>query len=313
MNKKIIAFSIILLGLVHILPAQQEAMFTQYMFNTLAINPGYAGSRDALTLALLNRTQWVNFDGAPRTQTFTMHSPVFIPNTGVGLSVLNDRIGPTNNTSVFIDYSYKIRLNKISHLVLGLKAGASYREIGLNNLDIHDQNDPKFANNVQSDFLPNFGFGVYYFTDRIYLGASIPRILENNYETNTSGGVSSLVKGERKNYYFIAGYVFSLTESLKFKPTTLIKVTSGAPVAVDVSGKVFYRDRVWGGLMFRPGDAIGALVGAYFTKSLAFGYSYDWSYTNNRTFRYNGGTHEIVLIYDFIFTQGQKIRSPRYF
>jgi type IX secretion system PorP/SprF family membrane protein len=312
MIKKTIFFSIILLGLVHVLPAQQEAMFTQHMFNTLAINPGYAGSRDALTLALLNRTQWVNFDGAPRTQTFTMHSPLFIPNTGAGLSVLNDRIGPTNNTSIFIDYSYKIQLSKLSHLVLGLKAGASYRENGLNNLDIHDQNDPKFANNVQSDFLPNFGFGVYYFTDRIYLGASIPRILENNYETNTSEGVSSLVRGERQNYYFIAGYVFSFNESLKFKPATLVRITGGAPVTADFSGKVFYRDRVWGGLMFRPGDAMGAIVGAYITQNLAFGYSYDWSYTN-RTFRYNGGTHEIVLIYDFVFTQGQKIRSPRYF
>ncbi len=312
MIKKTIAFAIILLGLASPLSAQQEAMFTHYMFNTLAINPGYAGSRDALTLALLNRTQWVNFEGAPRTQTFTMHSPLFIRNTGMGLSVLNDRIGPTNNTSVFIDYSYKIRLSKLSHLVFGLKAGASYRENGLNNLAIHDQNDPQFANNVQSDFLPNFGFGLYYFTDRIYLGASIPGILEIDYENNTTGGVSSLVSGKRQNYFFIAGYIFSLNEAFKFKPTTLVKVTGGAPVAVDVSGQIYYRDRIWGGLMFRSGDAMGALVGAYITQSLAFGYSYDWSYTN-RTFRYNGGTHEIVLIYDFVFTQGQKIRSPRYF
>lgn len=291
--------------------AQQEAMFTHYMFNTLSINPGYAGSRDALTIALLDRNQWVGFEGAPRTQTLTIHSPLMFPNMGAGLSVVNDKIGPLNFTSVYADYSYKIQVSKTSHLVFGLKAGTTFMRNGLTGLDLQNPDDPSFSNDYRSEILPNFGFGLYYFTDKYYLGFSIPKILENDYNKNISSGATN-IGGEAKNYFIIAGYLFTLDEYFKLKPTTFLKITAAAPIELDVSAQLYYKDRIWGGLMYRTGDAVGVLVGANLTKSLAFGYSYDWSFTN-RSFRYNGGSHEIVLIYDFIFTEGQKVRSPRYF
>jgi type IX secretion system PorP/SprF family membrane protein len=291
--------------------AQQDPMFTHYMFNTLAINPGYAGSRDALTVTFLDRMQWTGFDGAPKTQTLTMHSPLWVKNTGIGLSVINDKIGPTNNTSFYADFSYKIKISTRSHLAFGFKAGMNIMKNDLADLKLQDQQDPEFQNNIRSNFLPNFGFGLYYYSDKYYIGASIPKLLENNFKENSVSGSVNL-GSEAKHYFLIGGYLYKINEDFKLKPTTFIKITKAAPIEMDFSGQLLYKDRVWAGAMYRTGDAVGILVGAYVTQSLAIGYSYDWSYTN-RSFKYNGGSHEILLQYDFVFKEQQKIRSPRYF
>lgn len=302
---------IVLLSLSQFLKAQQDPMFTHYMFNTLAINPAYAGSRDALTVSFLHRTQWVGFDGAPTTQTLTMHSPLFIKNAGIGLSVINDKIGPTNNTSFYADFSYRIRITQRSQLAFGLKGGLNVMRNKLSDLQLEDQQDQAFEKNIQSDLLPNFGFGLYYFTDKYYIGVSIPKLLENNFKENSVSGSTNL-GGEEKHYFLIAGYLYKINEDFKLKPTTFLKVTSAAPMEVDLSAQILYKDRIWLGAMYRTGDACGVLLGAYITPRLAVGYSYDWSFVN-RTFKYNGGSHEIMLQYDFFFKEAQKIRSPRYF
>ena len=291
--------------------AQQDAMFTHYMYNTLAVNPAYAGSRDALTITGLHRSQWVGFDGAPTTQTLTLHTPILNQNTGLGLSFINDKIGPTNTTSFYADFSYKIKLTKKANLAFGLKGGLNMMTHNLTDLSLDTQNDPAFINDVQSKLLPNFGFGMYYFTERFYAGVSIPKLLENNFDLNSTSGTTNLAS-EKRHYFLIAGSVFDLNEEIKFKPTAFVKLTNGAPIEGDITGSFIFNDKFWLGAMFRTGDAVGILAGINITDQFSLGYSFDWSYANT-TFRYNGGSHEIMLRYDFIYKAEEKIRSPRYF
>ena len=291
--------------------AQQDAMFTHYMYNTLAVNPAYAGSRDALTITGLHRSQWVGFDGAPTTQTLTLHTPILNQNTGLGLSFINDKIGPTNTTSFYADFSYKIKLTKKANLAFGLKGGLNMMTHNLTDLSLDTQNDPAFINDVQSKLLPNFGFGMYYFTERFYAGVSIPKLLENNFDLNSTSGTTNLAS-EKRHYFLIAGSVFDLNEEIKFKPTAFVKLTNGAPIEGDITGSFIFNDKFWLGAMFRTGDAVGILAGINITHQFSLGYSFDWSYANT-TFRYNGGSHEIMLRYDFIYKAEEKIRSPRYF
>lgn len=310
--KKILIIAIALIGTLAV-SAQQDAMYTHYMFNTLAINPAYAGSRDALTVTGLHRSQWVGFEGAPVTQTLTLHSPVFNDKIGLGLSVLNDKIGPTNTTSFYADFAYKIRVSEKGKLAFGLKGGINLMQGEINTLKLGDANDQSFVNNIESDLLPNFGFGIYYYTLKWYIGASTPKLLENSFSTNTSTGGTD-VFGEQRHYFLIAGAVFNLNSSgsVKIKPTTFVKLTNGAPAEADLTAMFIFQDKVELGAMYRTGDAIGLLLGYNFSNQLRFGYSFDWSMVNT-TFKYNNGSHEVMLRYDFIYKDKAKIRSPRYF
>lgn len=304
--KKII-LSIIVCFSMFQLYSQQDAMFTHYSFNTIAINPGYAGSRDALTVTGLNRLQWVDFDGAPVTQTLTLHAPIANEKIGLGLSFLNDIIGPTNTTSIYADFAYKIKVGP-GKLAFGLKGGINMRSNRLSKLTEIDV-DPIGKNDVSSQVLPNFGFGMYYSTEKYYVGLSTPRLLESEYEGN------SLTKSiEKRHYYFIAGTVFPInkTKTIKLRPTTFVKLTEGAPIEVDLTALFYFNDKFWVGPMLRSGDAAGVLAGLNITDQFAFGYSFDWSFSN-KTIKYNYGSHELMLRYDFIFNNKAKIRSPRYF
>lgn len=293
--------------------AQQDAMFTHYSFNTLAVNPGYAGSRDALTVTGLHRSQWVSFPGAPNTQTLTLHAPVANEKIGLGLSFLNDKIGPTKSTAINVDFAYKIKVGQKGKLAFGLKGGLNIRGNRLSDLSTTDGGDKSFEQNVQSELLPNFGFGIYYSLPRFYAGISTPRLLENNFEQNTTSGSTNLAS-ERRHYFFIAGTIFDLNSSgsIKLKPTTFVKVTAGAPLEVDLTALFYFKDKFWAGPMLRTGDALGALVGVNITDQFSLGYSFDYSY-GNTTFKYNGGSHEIMLRYDFLFNNKATIKSPRYF
>jgi len=292
--------------------AQQAPMYTHYMYNTLVVNPGYAGSRDALTVTALDRAQWVNFKGAPVTQTITMHMPLENQHIGLGLSVLNDKIGPTNNTSVMADFAYRMQLTPKSKLALGLSAGANIFQASLNTIQLDQQSDPSFQNNVNNHTTPNFGFGAYYSRERFYAGISVPNLLQNNYSVKNETNGNTLVENEQRSYFLIAGTMLPITENLAFKPTTLIKVTSAAPIEEDFTASFIIMKRLLLGAMFRTGDAFGALVGFDITDQFHVGYSYDYSY-GLRTSTYNQGSHELVLRYDFLFFDKRQIHSPRYF
>ncbi|MES2568126.1 MAG: type IX secretion system membrane protein PorP/SprF [Bacteroidota bacterium] len=292
--------------------AQQDPMYTHYMYNTLMVNPAYAGSREALTVTGLHRSQWVNFKGAPVVQSLTMHSPLVNEHIGVGLSVLNDKIGPTNRTSIFADFAYRMNLTKKSKLSLGLSGGANIFQANLNSLELDQQNDPSFQNNISNRAVPNFGFGIYYSRERFYAGISAPGLIQNNYSKVSQVGGTTLIGTEQRHYFFIAGGVINLGDNLAFKPTTLVKATPGAPMQADVTASFVIMKKLTLGAMYRTGDAFGGLIGVNLTDQLHVGYSYDWSY-GLKTGRYNQGSHEIMLRYDFIFNSKKQIRTPRHF
>lgn len=310
MKNRFILIALIVLG-VNQIHAQQQAAYTHYMYNTLVINPAYAGSRDALTFTALGRFQWVGFKGAPTTQTFTVHTPVAKKNIGLGLSFVNDKIGPTNNTAVNVDFAYRLKLSEKARLCFGVNGGFNSFSAQVNNLTLSDPTDVAFLENRRGKMLPSLGTGIYFQMPNFYVGASVPSILENNlFATGNSNAVD--ISKERRHYYFIAGAVFTISPSVKFKPTLLGKLVQNAPFQMDVTGTFMLKDVVDLGIMYRTGDGVGALVGVHISKQLLFGYSFDWS-TGVRTGKFNGGSHEIMLRYDLLFNNDGKIKSPRYF
>ena len=289
--------------------AQQEAMYTHYMYNTLGVNPAYAGSRDALTITGLHRSQWVGFEGAPVTQTFTAHSPVLGDAVNLGLSFINDKIGPVRTSALYVDYAFRFNLTEKSKLAFGLKVGFNNYSSNLSELEL-SQADNAFAQ-IASEFSPNVGFGVYYNTERFYAGVSTPKLFENNYlytETTTGSNLSE----EARHYYVILGGLIHTTKDIDFKPTTFVKIVDNAPIEADFTGSFIFYEKFSLGAMFRTGDALGLLLGFNITEQLGIGYSFDWSYVNT-TSKYNDGSHEIMLMYDFIYKNKRRIRSPRYF
>lgn len=292
--------------------AQQVPLYTHYMYNTLVVNPGYAGSRDALTVTVLHRSQWVDFKGAPVTQTITMHSPLQNQHIALGLSVMNDKIGPVNNTSVFGDFAYRMQITVKSKLALGISVGANIFQAELNSLKLDQENDLVFQNNINNHVTPNFGFGAYYSRDRFYAGISTPDLLQNSYSVITQENGNTLIGKEQRHYFFIAGSLLRITDKLDLKPTTLIKVTPAAPIQATPTVSLIIMKKLLVGAMFRTGDAVGGLVGLDITEQLHLGYSFDWSY-GLETLKYNMGSHELVLRYDFLFIDKKQIHSPRNF
>lgn len=307
-----IAASLILMVMSLFVQAQQAPLYTHYMYNTLSVNPAYAGSRDAFTVTGLHRSQWVDFKGAPVTQTLTMHTPLKNENIGVGLAFTNDKIGPTNNTTIFGDFAYRIRLNAMSKLALGVSAGVSVFQADLNSLELDNPNDPVYQDNISNRTTPNFGFGAYYSRERFYVGLSAPNLMQNNYSVVNRTDDEALVAKEKRHYFLIAGAVFILSEHLAFKPTTMIKVTSAAPIQADLTATFIIVQKLHLGAMCRTGDAVGVLAGFDITRQLHLGYSFDWSY-GLETSRYNYGSHELMLRYDFLRFNDKQIHSPRYF
>ncbi len=287
--------------------AQQDAMYTHYAFNTLAVNPAYAGSRDIITITGLHRSQWVGFSGAPITQTITFHSPVYREELGLGLSVVNDKIGPVRFTSFYADLAYRARLNKNVRLSFGLKGGGNLMQGDLASLKTTESGDGGLQN-IKSLFLPNIGAGLYLFSPTWYTGISAPKLIENKFVDNAT----TILDGEKRHFFFIAGFVTNLSSSLKLKPTTFVKATPSAPVEADLTLMFIIKDKIELGIMGRTGDGVGALIGYNINNQTRIGYSFDWSFVA-RTGTTNIGSHEIMIRYDIINSDPEKIYSPRYF
>ena len=296
---------------VFIANTQQTPLYTHYMYNTLVINPAYAGSRDALTVTALHRSQWVDYNGAPMTETITIHSPVKNRHIGVGLSVMNDKIGPVNNSSITGDFAYIMQLNTKSKLALGLSGGINIFQARLSSLKLDQQNDPLFQNNINNRVTPNFGVGAYYSRERFYAGISVPNLIQNSYAGNISNN-NVIIGKEQRHYFLIAGTVLNLSKTIAFKPTTLVKITTANPVQADLTASFIFNNKLLVGVMARTGDAFGILLGLNVNEQLHIGYSYDASYAL-RTYKYNQGSHELILRYDFIYSSNKQIHSPRYF
>ena len=288
--------------------AQQDPMYTQYMYNTLSVNPAYAGSRDALSLTGLIREQWVGIKGAPSTQTLTMHSPIYNDNMGLGLSVVNDKVGPIHQTMLFADYSYSIQTSSNAKLAFGLKAGINLLQADLTGLQSNQGGDQAIYN-VDNRLLPNVGVGIYYYSDKGYVGVSAPKLLQQKISSDSNSNYTDDL--QRRHYFLIGGYVFDLTESIKFKPAFLLKAVQGAPLSIDLSGNFFFNDKFGVGLAHRFDDSFSGLLHYYITPQFRIGYAYDFTMTELR--HYNSGSHELMVGYDFNFMNDNRIRSPRFF
>ena len=285
--------------------AQQDAQFTQYMYNTININPAYAGSRGVMSIFGLHRTQWVGLDGAPTTNAFSLNTPISNSNLGIGLSLVNDKIGPTTDNTISADVSYTVPMNEDYKLSFGIKASANIFNLETDKLTPAQQNDPNLQN-FNNKFKPNFGAGAYLHSDKLYLGLSVPNFLQDSKYNDNDVAVFQ----ERMNFYFIGGYVFDLSPSIKFKPAFLTKLVTGAPLQVDASANFLFFDKLMIGGAYRWDAAVSALVGFQITDGLFIGYSYDTETTHLR--RYNSGSHEVFLRFE-LFNKVSKMVSPRFF
>ena len=291
--------------------AQQDAQYTQYMYNTISVNPGYAGSRDVLNLTGLYRTQWVGLEGAPKTMTFSAHSPLRNNKLGLGVSLVRDQIWIQDETYIDIDFSYTINTSDTGQLAFGLKAGAHLLNIDFTRTNPENNTDDSFdlSNNIDNKFSPNVGFGIYYHTEKFYIGYSAPTLLRTKYYDNEVSSISYLAK-DRVNHYLIAGYVFDLSADLKLKPAVLFKAVAGAPLQMDLSGNLLLNEKLTLGLAYRWDAALSGLIGFQLSDGLMIGYAYDWETTELNN--YNSGSHEIILRYE-LRSSKDGIISPRFF
>ena len=303
MRTKISLFAMLLVGLVSY--SQQDAQYTQYMYNTETVNPAYAGSRGVMSIFGLYRTQWVGLDGAPKTGAFSINSPIENTNLGVGVSFVNDQIGPTVDNTISADISYTIQTSEVYKLSFGIKGTADLFNLDVTKLNYTDQADP-LLQNLHNNFSPNVGAGVYFHSDKSYLGLSIPNFFQSKRYSDNDVAVYK----ERMNLYVIGGYVFDLSPDLKFKPAFLAKTVEGAPLQLDLSGNFLINDKFMLGAAWRWSAAASFMAGFQITDGLYIGYGYDLDTT--KLAHYNSGSHEIFLRFE-LFKRQDRIVSPRFF
>ena len=284
--------------------AQQDPQFTQYMYNTLSVNPAYAGQRKVLNITGIYRTQWVGLDGAPKTQTLGIHTPLRNERIGLGLSVVNDELGPSSETYIDAAFSYSIPLGDYeTELSFGVKAGMHLLDINWSKGRFQNP-DGLFNENVNL-FSPTVGAGLYLHSHSWYLGLSVPNIITTEHYDDFQESVGI----ERLHYFITGGYVFDLSNTTKFKPAFLVKAVSGAPLIADVSANFLFNEKLTLGLAWRWDDAISGLVGFQINESILIGYAYDS--TTSGLSNYNKGTHEIMLRFEI--QQLGRLLSPRFF
>ncbi len=272
--------------------AQQDPMYTQYMDNLLVINPGFAGSQPIGNFLMVSRNQWVSFEGAPKTLSFSYNAPLKKQNVGLGFSVLNDKIGPQKQTGVYFDYSYFLQVSDKSRLGMGLKGGVNFYRAALTELDPIDP-DPIFSRDIYKNFLPNLGVGFYLYSDDSYIGFSAPNLIRNTISRDDY--LTEYVQREEIHFYAVAGKTFVLGPNIQLKTNTMVRYVKVAPVTWDITAMLGIKERFWVGGMFRLNDSYGILAQFVVNDKMKIGYSYDLTYTALSTF--NSGTHEIMFGY----------------
>lgn len=292
--------------------AQQDPQYTQYMYNMSVVNPAYAGSKEGLAIGLLYRSQWVGIDDAPKTATFSINSPVG-KNVGLGLSVVSDKIGPVEENNVFADFSYTLNLGGEHKLAFGLKAGATFQNIGLfsdiGNGYVTDAGDEAFSQNTNNTNL-NIGTGFFYYTNKYYVSFSVPNMFKSTFLDVTDNGEEFKFGSDVLHYFLSAGYVFNLSENTKFKPSFLLKSAFNAPTSLDISANFLFSDRFEIGATYRLDDSVGAMANFAVTPDIRVGYAYDYV-TSDLNYT-TSGSHEIMVLFDLNFPKKVSI-SPRFF
>ena len=315
MKKSYLAIALLILLGSYTGQAQQDPQYTQYMYNTQVVNPAYAGSREVLSFGLLYRTQWVNLDGAPKTATLTADSPIG-NNMGLGLTFVRDEIGPAKETNITVDFSYSVNTSESSKLSFGLKAGMDILDVNFSDLNLPGgiiPDDPNFQNPVDNKVDPQIGAGVYFNTERFYVGLSVPNFLTTKHFDSSSindPNIDVTTAAERMHYFLIAGYVFDLSENVKFKPATMFKAVSGSPLQADISANFLLYEKFTAGISYRWSAAMSAMVGFQVSEQIFMGFGYDFDTTDLSS--YNGGSYEFMLRFD-VFNRPERVLTPRFF
>ena len=295
---------------VQYLYSQQDISFNQYMFSHQDLNPAYSGSKSGANITSLSRTQWVGFEGAPLSQSVSFNTPIRSKNLGIGMSGLVDRIGPLNTTVASLDFSYHLKFSSQQKwLSVGLKLGAQSFSLDTNSLLFFDRNDPFLTNNYNNEFIPNIGFGVYYYSPKFYFGFSVPRMIEDE---------SVFIK---RHFYFIGGVLIPFGYNLQLKPSILLKKTNGVALTYDLSSLLVFNKSYWFGPQFKsqmdyssPNQvlegSLSFLAGINLTKNISVGYAYG----NVINLGINNlSSHEVLLRFDFSPKSIGALRSPRIF
>ncbi|MDP2542914.1 hypothetical protein CSC81_04580 [Tenacibaculum discolor] len=289
--------------------SQQLPQFTQYMYNTISINPAYAGSRQVLSIVGLHRSQWAGLDRAPETQTLSIHTPLRNDKIGLGLSFINDQLGYEKFTYLYGDFSYTIQLNDDLKLAFGLKAGFTQYNID-DALIAAEGSDPGISG-IQNRWEPNIGSGLLLHTNKWYVGLSAPRLLNIDHNDLEINGINYGVV-DKVSYYLTGGYVFDVSDNVKFKPSTLLKATNGAPLSYDITANFLFNEKFWLGGSYRINEytgALGALVDFQVSRQFRVGYAYEYPLSDIN--QYSNGTHEILLMFEL--HKVNRVKSPRYF
>lgn len=305
----VIMSALILLSLSY-LHAQTEPMYSQYMYNMLGVNPAYAGSREATGLNFFQRRQWVGLEGAPKTTSISVDGSAYDKKAGWGVQMYSDKLGVESANGALLSAATRVRVSEEGILSGGISFGLMNYKVDLMSLasKAYQNNDPRYFNNMNK-MLPTVGLGLYYNTDKFYAGISMPSILRSRL-TALDVVTSGIQKVNKRHIFITSGYVFDINNEVKVKPSTMIKMVSGAPIELDLNANVWLREMLGLGISYRTGDAILGMAELQINENLRFGYAYDMTISPLKY--YNNGSHELMLRYEFGNTK-TKVKSTRYF
>lgn len=309
---KAVIVAVILLITAQQAEAQYDAMFTQYMNNEMFINPAYTGSKEAMCVTLLDRQQWLGFAGRPQTRTLSVNGPLFNDKMGLGISLMNDKLGVINRNLVYLSYAYRLKTSKKGTLAFGLMGGLHFQRVNLTDVSTIDPGDPAFMADINNLATPNVGFGMYYYTGSFYTGISIPRMIDDGLVMSSSGDILKhlVVRPEKFHYYFTIGNAFKINPDFMLKPQVMLKAVLNSPIQMDFNLSALFFEKFWLGTSYRSLADVSVIAGIQVTPQFLISYSYDYQLTELQQF--TSGSHEIALSYLFSF-KGRKIVSPRYF
>jgi type IX secretion system PorP/SprF family membrane protein len=307
----------------NLVKGQQDAQFSQYMFNGIYINPAYAGYKEQLNVHAFYRNQWTGINGAPKTMSLAVDAIANDGNVGLALQISSDHLGAQSNESVFGNYAYRIRMNSdgSARLAFGLGVGAA--QLGIDGSKLNP-NDPEIdqPTGVQSTILPDARIGVYFSNNRFYAGLSADNLVSQYIDIKRYAFIAQ----PKPHYYLTAGVLLPLNEDILLKPSFLLKDDRGGPTSLDLNAFVILGDKFWVGGSYRTGVKLynkdylqrdlsqlnSAVAAVQFlpTENFRIGYAYDFSIGPLRG--YNSGTHEISITYLFN-RRNTRMLTPRYF
>ncbi len=304
--KKVILGTLMILGTL-LSKGQQDPMYTQYIFNLQTVNPAYVGYWQKIGITLLNRDQWVGFDGHPSTQTLSFQTPLESQNVGLGFNVVLDKSGLEKRLLLNLDYSYRVFLSANTSLRFGIKGGITSYSNNLSEYTQYKPSDPLFQGTIDNKIMPNFGLGLFLSSPTYFLSLSIPKVMQSKYQSNINN-FSSV--SEVRHLFFAGGMLFDIAKNVKFKPGFMAKIVKGTPFQYDLSGNFLLAEKFWIGGMYRSGDSFGVIAQWVIDRKLRLGYAYDFNTSGLQNFQ--NGIHEVMISFEFVYAK-RRLISPRYF